>query len=593
MTASPMSQDSSSRLHAALVDLLYRQSRAILLANLVIPWPVAYVLRGAVPASQLVGWIGAIYLLTGARLLLSRGYFRRTDGKAGAASWARRFTALSFLSSLLWGALGWIGFEPTQPHLIAFVCIVLTGMSGGAVPSLSAYPPAYAGLLIAMQLPFALRCLMQDEAIYSVYLLFQLCLVGAYLYCSRITYRALRETVSLRFENLALVRGLEHERDRATAADKAKTHVLAAASHDLRQPIHALALFTGTLDALARRGDVGSREAGGIAEKLQTVIASFDGLLDGLVDVSRLDAGLVPVNRRPVHLRQVLADLGEQFAAQASQRGIDLRVVPGRAWVDTDPVLLRRILDNLLSNALRYAPGRRVLVGSRRRGKAVEILVIDTGPGIPAGQQQAVFEEFTQLANPQRDREQGLGLGLAIVRRLAGLLDHPVGLRSAPGKGAAFSVRIPRADPPLRVPDVVAEIGRPSGQCIMVLDDDAQALDGIATLLRAWGHEVAAGMDVETLCRQHAAAGLGQVDLVIADYRLGGGLTGSAAAERLFARLGYCAPVLIVTGDTMPERLRELNTTGHRVLHKPVAPEDLQAAIRELTAGMQRAGVLA
>lgn len=581
MTTAPSSEKPVERLHAVLVDLLYRQSRAVLLANLVIPWPVAYVLREAVPGRQLLIWIGAIYVLTAARLLLSRQYFRRGEEDAEPETWARRFTILSVLSSLLWGGVGWIGFVPSEPHLIAFVCIVLTGMSGGALPALSAYPPAYAGLLIAMQLPFALRCLAQEGSIYSVYLAFLLCLVCVYLYYSLNAYRSLKETVSLRFENQALVERLERERDRATAADRAKTRFLAAASHDLRQPIHAASLFTASLAALARRGDIRDVEAKGIADRLEAVISSLGGLLHGLIDVSRLDAGLVPVRRRPISLAQMLCDLREEFMPQALQRGIALRVVPLDVWADSDPVLLKRILDNFLSNALRHAPDGRVLIGCRRRGSAIEILVVDTGPGIPYGQHQVVFEEFVQLDNPQRDREQGLGLGLAIVRRLAGLLGHPIGLRSAPGKGSAFSVRLPMIAPPALTHASPRRSETTGRLRIMVVDDDTQVLAGLATLLAAWGYDSFCGADVEELCRRHQAAGARPVDLIIADYRLKRDLTGSEAIARLELYLGYPVPALIITGDTSPERLRELTATGHRVLHKPVAPERLQAAIRE------------
>ncbi|MCP4564241.1 MAG: hybrid sensor histidine kinase/response regulator [Bosea sp.] len=581
MMETPAPAGREKRVQAGLIDLLFRQSRAILLANFVIPWPVAYVLREAVPAPQLLAWIGAIYVLTGARFLVSRSYFRRGAEAAGPLAWAHRFTLLSILSSLLWGAIGWIGFVPEQPHLIAFVCIVLTGMSGGAVPSLSAYPPAYAGLLVAMQLPFVLRCLQQEEAIYSVYLVFAACLLGVYLYYSLVTYRALRETVSLRFENLALVEGLERERDRATAADRAKTRFLAAASHDLRQPIHAVALFTASLATLARRGDVTAAAAKGIAGKLEAALASLDGLLHGLVDVSRLDAGLVPISRRPVHLRRMLSDLGEEYALQVRERGVALSLVASDAWIESDPVLLKRILDNFLSNALRYAPAGRILIGCRRRGDALEIQVVDTGPGIPAGEHQAVFEEFTQLDNPQRDREQGLGLGLAIVRRLGDLLGHKVGLNSALGRGSIFWVRVPVTSAVTSGLEPGRSAEPPPTLRIMVLDDDAQALDGLSTLLATWGYEVFAGRDVEDLCSRHAAAGGPPVHLAIADYRLGGGIIGSEAIVRLSGYLGHSIPALIVTGDTSPERLRELTATGRIVLHKPVAPECLRAAIHQ------------
>lgn len=579
MTIAEAGASGEVRLRAALVDLLYRQSYGAMIASVVVPWPVVYVLWGSVPASALLTWAAAIHLMTGARWLLSRRYFRRTGDTAGLETWARRFTSLSILWSLSWGALGWIGFVPSQAHLIAFVCIVLTGMSGGGVSSVSAHPPAHARVLLAMHAPFALRCLTQDDPVFDLYLVLQACLIVVSLYYCRINYRSLRETVALRFENAALIDRLEHERDRATAANHAKTRFLAAASHDLRQPLHALGLFTAALAALARKGDVGRQEAQGIAEKLQAIIASLGGLLHGLIDVSRLDAGLVSVDRRPISLARLIAGLREEFGAQARERGITLRAVASEAWVESDPALLKRILDNFLSNALRYAPGGRVLIGCRRRGDRIEIQVLDTGPGIPGDQQEAVFEEFTQLHNPHRDRQEGLGLGLAIVRRLANLLGHPVRLRSSPGKGSSFSLSLPRAPAAAALPVAPAQAAV-SGLGIMVVDDDRQVLEGIAVLLSTWGHRGFTGASVDAVRRRHAEAGAPPVDIIIADYRLADGMTGVAAIERLAGHLGYRVPALIVTGDTSPERLRELAASGHVLLHKPLAPDRLQAAIR-------------
>ncbi|QCI68640.1 hybrid sensor histidine kinase/response regulator [Phreatobacter stygius] len=568
-----------ARLQAALVDLLYRQSYGAMIASIVVPWPVVYVLWGTVAGPLLLTWAAAIYALTGARWLLSRRYFQRASDSPGFAVWARRFTLLSILWSLAWGALGWIGFVPTQAHLVAFVCIVLTGMSGGGVSSVAAHPPAHARVLLAMHAPFALRCLMQDDPVFDLYLVLQACLIVVSLYYCRVNYRSLKETVGLRFENAALIDGLKHERDRATAANHAKTRFLAAANHDLRQPIHALGLFAAALAALARKGDVRASDAQGLAEKQQAVIASLGGLLHGLIDVSRLDAGLVSVERRPIALMRLIQGLREEFGGQARDRGITLRAVPSNAWVESDPALLKRILDNFLSNALRYAPGGRVLIGCRRRGDRVEIQVVDTGPGIPADQHAAVFEEFTQLHNPHRDRQEGLGLGLAIVRRLAGLLGHPIALSSLPGKGSTFSLTVPLvaapAVQPAPAPQHVSE-----GLGIMVVDDDLQVLDAITALMASWGHRSYAAPSVDALCRRHDEAGAPPVDLIIADHRLAGGMTGAAAIESLIGHLGYHAPALIVTGDTSPERLRDLAASGHVLLHKPLAPDLLQDAIR-------------
>ena len=580
MTISQTDAGKEARLQAALIDFLYRQSYGSMIASLVVPWPVVYVLRDAVPVPNLLIWAATIQAMTGARWLLVRRYFLRSAGDPGIAIWARRFTLLSILWSLSWGALGWIGFVPAQPHLIAFVCIVLTGMAGGGVSSVAAHPPAHARVLLAMHAPFAVRCVMQADPIFSLYLVLQACLIVVSLFYCRVNYRSLKETVALRFENMTLVERLEQERDRATAANQAKTRFLAAASHDLRQPIHALGLFTATLAALANKGDVRSAEARSLAGRLQAVIGSLGGVLHGLIDVSRLDAGLVPVERRPIALGQLLSGLGEQFGAQARETGVSLHVVPSQAWVDSDPALLKRILDNFLSNALRYARGGRVLIGCRRRGDSIEIQVVDTGPGIPADQHEAVFEEFTQLHNPQRDRQQGMGLGLAIVRRLADLLGHAVTLRSAPGKGSTFAVRVPLAPAAAAFPAAAAEPEEATGLGIMVVDDDPQVLESIAALLSVWGYRTYVAQSAEDLSRCHDQAGAPSVHLIVADYRLAGGVTGVNAIEWLNGHLGYCVPALIITGDTSPDRLRELSATGHGVLHKPLAPDLLRAAIR-------------
>jgi hypothetical protein len=193
--------------------------------------------------------------------------------------------------------------------------------------------------------------------VYGVYAGFAACLLAVNLYYSQVTYRSLRDGVMLRFENLALIGELQHERDRATAADQAKTRFLAAAGHDLRQPVYAIGLQAAALAALGERGEVAGAQAQAIGRRLQGTLARIDGLLDGLLDVSRLDAGLMPVHRRPLSLAHLMAELRDEYAEQAWQRGCVLRVVPARAWIDSDPDLLKRILDNLLANALRHAPG--------------------------------------------------------------------------------------------------------------------------------------------------------------------------------------------------------------------------------------------
>ncbi|MBB1624273.1 sensor histidine kinase KdpD [Achromobacter sp. UMC71] len=432
---------------AELATLLYKQSHGVLFANFAVVVPVAYVMRDALPGWLLLLWAGAVYLLTLARVAVSRRFLRR--GPTPSRPWVRGFCALSWTSGLLWGLAGLAAVLSEQDMLLAFGCVMLAGMCSGAVPSLSAYPPAYAGSALAMILPFIIACLAAADGLHLVYAAFGVCLLGVNLYYSAVTYRSLKTTVALRFENTALVRSLERERDRVAAADRAKTRFLAAAGHDLRQPVHALGMFTDVLASRAERGSVTPQDTLHVARRQQAVLDGLNRLLDGLLDLSRMDAHLLRVERRAVDLDTMFDDLRQDYEPQARARGLRLSVAPVALVVDTDPALLRRILDNLLSNALSYTPSGRVLLAARRRRGGALIQVWDTGAGIAPELQESVFAEFTRGAAPSEAAlvGQGLGLGLAIVRRLADLLHCEVSLRSVPGKGSVFSLWVPPGIP--------------------------------------------------------------------------------------------------------------------------------------------------
>lgn len=579
------------KIQEALVDLLYRQSYAVLFVNFVVPLPVVYILRDAVPTGWLLAWIGVMYAVTTGRILLALLFFKRADGMISASRWAWRATAFSWVSGLLWGLLGLMGFLPGEPHLLSFTIIVLTGLACGSVSSLAAFPPALPGSLAAMLVPVALRCFTVEGEIYSIYLFFLACLAGVNLYYGRVTYRMLSETVRLRSENVSLIGRLEQERDRAQAADHAKTRFLAAASHDLRQPIHALSLFISALAVLGQRGNVPAKDARDLASRAKSIVGNLSGLLNALLDMSRLDAGVVTIAREPVSLGELFRDFRGEFAAAAKEQGLDWCVVESDRWVDSDPMMLKRILDNLLSNAFRYTRDGRVLLGCRRRGSSVEIQVWDTGIGIPSDQREAVFEEFVQLKNPARDRTQGLGLGLAIVRRTAALLGHPLKLASVEGRGSMFSITVPLAN--RKEPKTAAHETSSAGVSlgIMVVDDELDILDAIRQLLTLEGHRIYAGRSAAEVCSVHSAAqkaGKAQVDLVIADYRLENGTTGLEAIRELCDYLDRSVAAIIVTGDTSPSRLSEVSASGYRLLHKPITGDDLRDAILKTHFGSTR-----
>lgn len=572
------------KIREALVDILYNHSSGVLFTNLVVPIPAALVLRNAVPTHWLIAWIGAVYFLTAIRIFAARRFFRREKRPGSTMSWAWLAASFSWVSGLLWGMLGWIGYHAGDPHLFAFGVIVLSGVACGSVPALSAFPPALIGSLITTVLPVAWRCFMAGGEIYVTYLFFLACLVGINIAHGRVTHRALWETVRLRFERQDLISQLQEERDRVASADRAKTRFLAAASHDLRQPIHALTLFISTLSALARKGAVGAADARSLADKMRSVTTSLSGLLNTLLDISKLDAGIVTPVKEDVSLDRLFRDFHDEFAGEARARGLRWRVVETSAWVHTDPMMLKRILGNLLSNAFRYTNAGGVLLGCRRRGGNVEIQVLDTGIGISRDQHAVVFDEFVQLHNPERDREKGLGLGLSIVRRTARLLGHPIRFTSELGRGSMFSVTAPRVAAPATFAQV-DDVPHGASLGIMIVDDERSVLDALTQLLTVWGHRVYAGRSAAEAERAYAAAGRGKLDLIIVDYRLEADRTGVEAAREIADNLNRQPPVIILTGDTSPARLKEASASGYRLLHKPVDDELLRKMILTIGAG--------
>lgn len=366
---------------------------------------------------------------------------------------------------------------------------------------------------------------------------------------------------------------LEEAMRQAEEANAAKSRFLGAASHDLRQPLQSLTLLQ---NLLART--VEGEEAHRLVALLVPTLASMAGILDGLLDLNQIEAGaLVP---RPVDIAvgPVLSGLASEFGHLAAARGLTLRSVPCGLFVRSDPRLLEQILRNLLSNALKYTHEGRVLLGCRRRGGVLSIEVWDTGIGIPPADLPLVFEEYRQLDNAARERTKGFGLGLAIVHRLAGLLGHPLQVRSEPGRGSVFSldVALAEAPQPWHEGAVAAPFQRAAG--ILVVEDDAEIRDLLAVLLRAEGYRVWAAADGAEALGLLAPGGP-LPDLLLTDQALPGGLDGRGLALQMRGQLGERLPVILLTADTS-EAGEELAQWTR--LRKPVGPTELVATVRRL-----------
>ena len=372
---------------------------------------------------------------------------------------------------------------------------------------------------------------------------------------------------------------LAKAKDQAEKTSASKSRFLAAASHDLRQPMQALAMF---VDVLAgHEHDEGSRE---IIEKIQSSSKSLQSLLNSLLDISKLEADLVVPAVRRFTIGELTSRLAEEIGPLAKKRGLRLIHVPTQLHVRSDPGLLDRILRNLLTNALENTDEGRILFGCRRRGGMLSIEVRDTGRGIPEGQKDLIFEEFYQGGGEDRKPQGGLGLGLAIVDRLVALLGHRIEVETGASGGAVFRVCVPIAEaseaPPPTQRRSADRGDTSSGALVVGIDDDPSVREALSLLLESWGFTaVTAATANEAM--QRLSEENRTPDLVIADYLLQQGEKGSHAIRDIQRRWGEDIPGLLLTGVVEPRRLKEAAASGFQVVHKPIQPDRLKAVVAE------------
>ncbi|MBC7609032.1 MAG: CHASE domain-containing protein [Polaromonas sp.] len=385
-----------------------------------------------------------------------------------------------------------------------------------------------------------------------------------------------------RIRAAAVAENLRIAKEYAEAASHAKSQFLAVASHDLRQPIQALSLFVATLQAMARKPTLSGTEVGHIAGRLQTALNGLGRLLNGLFDLSRLDSGTIAVTRRPVEVAGLLAELHTAFAGPAQAQGLDFKVVTSHdLWVDSDPLVLSRVLSNLTANAVRYTEKGRILIACRPRAEQLEFQIFDTGIGIAEDERNRIFGEFYQVPNVARDREHGLGLGLAIVHRSVQLLGGQIRVRSTPGKGSVFSVLLPRARMPLAHQPVLVPIEvQPLSGSILVIDDDPEIRDSMQHVLAESGYAVHVAASLEealALTDAHGAS----ISMILSDYRLSPSSTGVDAISAVRQSMGRDVPAIIITGDTSAGPIADAASHGLRLQYKPIDLQALLALMKE------------
>jgi len=579
LSRQPADDPAVQRLQAEEVRLQYCNMPAAVLGTAIFATLMGVALSERLTPQALALWLGAAYGTSCLRYGLWRWFRRARPAATHMPRWGWMFIASTAMAGLVWGAGGMVlhmtgSFTQQILVLLVMVAVALTPLLLAATSFAAFVAFAYPVMLLSA-MPF----LLAGDAVYAAIGIATVLLLPLMTRLATHLCQASRASLEVRLRNIQLLAQLDEQKRAAEQANIAKSRFLAIASHDLRQPLHALDLFLQALQECPLPGQ--ERQ---LVANIRRSVDAMEGLFDALLDISRLDAGAVRARMTTFPLEDLFERLRFEFGPVAQQKGLRLTIARTSLYGRSDPELLAQILRNLLANALRYTVDGGVLLGCRRAGEQLRIEVWDSGSGIPEDKRTLVFQEFTQLGNPERDRRKGLGLGLAIVERLGSLLGHPIGLRSEVGKGSIFSVTLVRGRPeehrPVE-PDCRSHGAFDlSGMLALLIDDDVTIRHAIEGLLRKWRCDVIAAASgaevVEKLTGVRRTP-----DIIIADYRLREEANGVALIERLRGEFNTEVPALLITAGTAAER-RDCEASGVPVLAKPVNPARLRTLLAHI-----------
>ncbi|WP_010463889.1 ATP-binding response regulator [Acidovorax radicis] len=561
------------------VALLRHNFPMTLLASLATALGTLWVMARVADTQTITVWLVSHTLVVAGVYLTLHSIAPFTDPAPQAA---RKLIACMAAMGLSWGSLGYVvlywGTAESVIYAIGIISTVSSGALGLGAPLYRAYVTyltcAIGGVMMAVALaggPVMWPALFLTGVYYA--------LTGMQ---ARTADRATRRSIALKLENDRLVTQLRAESQRALAAqeaaekaDRDKSRFLAAASHDLRQPLHAMGLFLESL----QRSPLNDHQLTVLGHAHAASGAAAE-MLTTLLDYSRLEAGVVKVRPDAFAVQPLLTALEQEFGVQADTAGLVYRTRETSAAAFADRSLVGLVMHNFISNALRYTARGGVLIACRTRGKRLALEVWDTGPGIPRSQWENIFKEFHQLGNPERDRRKGLGLGLAIVQRLAREMGTSVEVLSQPGRGSVFRLWLDRWQGALEDDTAPApDTGNLVGLKVLAIDDDEAVRIGMQSLLHSWGCQcITAESSADALeCLEDITP-----DLIITDFRLRHEETGKQVLQALRAYLGTPVPAIIMTGDTSPQRLRDAQSTSALLLHKPVSTGQLRDAMVQL-----------
>lgn len=571
--------------------LVYRQHSAALIGQFLGVLAVTMVFWHHAPRLVLLGWTGSFILLWALRFANLQSYERAVlQNRVDPHPWYRRWKIGAILSAALWGIVPVLLYRHGEQFERLVVMLAVYSYAIGSVPYMAAHTRLFIGCMAMYFVPMIVTTAIHDAQglqIAGVWGLMCLCV----LTLGRAFRNMFGEMVGLRMHTQELAHKLRGEmkaaeaaqRD-AEAANRAKTQFFAAASHDLRQPLHALGLFA---EALRNRSK--DDEVAHLVNSINSSVDALEGLFSELLDITKIDTGGVDIEPEHFAMRDLFTRIQLHFEPIAFEKGLMLSFHGEQHHCYADPLVVERILRNLVSNAIRYTEDGGVLVSCRKRGEQLCLQVWDTGIGIADKEQGRIFEEFyqTQSNRPlQPHHRKGLGLGLAIVKRLADLMDAPLTLRSRVGRGTVFTMMLPLG----RAPRLQAVNSAPKPSLgvtldrrhIVVVEDELAVLEGLQVLLKGWGATVSAFDSVAAVSAWAAScdpATTPRPDLLMVDYRLPNQHTGIDAIKVVRGVFGPALPAILVTGSTMTQHEEEAREHQFHVLLKPVVPTKLRAMI--------------
>ncbi len=573
---------SDARVFAEQVRLLYRELPIAASGTTLAAIIIVAAMWGHAPSLWLGIWMGAVLANLAWRAVMMMRFRAQAERIIEFDAWARSWLIGTTIAGALFGIAGFLFVDPQSLFQQTLMVVILFGMASSALPMLATYQPALYLFLIPAIVPLGLRMTLEGgpHALIGTVLIIAVVMM---IILGRYYGRALERSLAIRFANFDLIdalseqkRAAEAARNEAEIANRSKTQFFAAASHDLRQPLHAMGLFAAALVEKVR-----DPEVIGVVNSINASVEALEALFGELLDISKIDAGVIQPNPTHFAAQSLFDRLNMDLEPEAAEKGLRLRFAATRHIIHSDPMLLERIIRNIVSNAIRYTRQGGVVVGCRARAGRLWIEVWDSGCGIAPEHQQKVFEEFYQIGNAERDRRKGMGLGLSIVTRLARLLGSELRLDSRLNRGSVFRLSVaPGTLPPPSASLAARSVAAAdlNGAMIAVIDDETSVVEGMRVLLSGWGAHVIGASSLDE-ARTLLDAAADSPHLIIADYRLRDEATGLDAIVALRAHLGMNVPGILVTGSTAPELTQHARQYNVHLLAKPVMPGKLRTLI--------------